>query len=92
MRWLIVAASLLLVACTPVSRAFVNQAVETIKDAEDSKARLALQAPCAITLGAKNRVLSESEKRHAEGLCGGNVERPVTAEDLQRVLAQPVVP
>ena len=40
---------LTLVACTPTSRALVDQAVETVKASEDAKARLAVQAPCAMT-------------------------------------------
>lgn len=86
---LVLAAVAVLAACTPASRAVIGQAVETVKEAEDSKARLALQAPCAMTVGAKNRVLSEVEKGHVEALCGGRVEQPVTLEDLQRVLIDP---
>ena len=82
-------AGLVLAGCTDASRAIVNQAVETVKQVEDSKARLVLQAPCAMTVGAKNRVLSEDEKDHVEALCGGRSERPVTVEDLQRLLAPP---
>lgn len=85
----VLVAGLVLAGCTDASRAIVNQAVETVKQVEDSKARLVLQAPCAMTVGAKNRVLSEAEKRHVEGLCGGRSERPVTVEDLRRLLAPP---
>ncbi len=79
----------LLGACTPASRAVVDQAVETVKASEDSKARLALQAPSAMTVGAKNPVLNKDEKGHVEALCGGRTERPVTLEDLQRLFATP---
>ena len=82
-------AAITLAGCTDASRAVVNQAVETVKQTEDAKARLALQAPCAMTVGAKNRVLSREEKRHVEALCGGSSERPVTVEELQRFLASP---
>lgn len=85
----VLVAGLALVGCTDASRAIVNQAVETVKQTEDSKARLVLQAPCAMTVGAKNRVLSEDEKGHVEALCGGSTERPATVEDLQRLLATP---
>ncbi len=88
-RSLALAGAALLVACTPTSRAVLDQAVESVKASENTKARLALQAPCAMTVGAKNRVLSENEKRHVEALCGGDAERPVTLEDLQRFLAPP---
>lgn len=80
---------LILVGCTAASRAVVDQAVESVKAAENAKARLALQAPCAITVGAKNRALTEEEKRHVEGLCGGSAERPLTFEDMQRFIATP---
>jgi len=84
---------LALAACTPTTQAAFDaaagQGVESLKRAENAKARLALQAPCAITIGAKNRVLSEDEKGHVEALCGGSSERPVTVEDLQRLLAIP---
>ncbi len=85
----VLVAGLVLAGCTDASRAIVNQAVETVKQVEDSKARLVLQAPCAMTVGAKNRVLSEDEKGHVEALCGGTAERPATVEDLQRLLAAP---
>lgn len=85
----VMVAGLMLVGCTDASRAVVNQAVETVKQAEDSKAKLVLQAPCAMTIGAKNRVLSEDEKGHVEALCGGVTERPATVEDLQRLLVTP---
>ena len=88
-RALAVAAAAILVSCTPTSRAVVEQAVENVKVSENAKARLALQAACAMTVGAKNRVLSEDEKRHVEALCGGDTERPVTVEDLRSFLATP---
>ena len=89
LRLLTLGAAALLGACTPASRAIVDQAVETVKASEDSKARLALQAPCAMTVGAKNRVLSNDETRHVEALCGGAGERLATVEDLQRFLTAP---
>ena len=80
---------LTLAACTPTSRALFDHAVDTVKASEDAKARLAVQAPCAMTVGAKNRVLSEEEKRYVEALCGGDPEHPVSLEDIQRFLAAP---
>lgn len=80
---------LILVGCTAGSRAVVDQAVESVKAGENAKARLALQAPCAMTVGAKNRALTEEEQRHVEGLCGGSAGRPLTLEDLQRLIATP---
>ena len=80
---------LALAACTPVSRAVVGEGIGRVEQANDAAARLALKAPCAITVGAKNRALTADEQRHVEGLCGGNTERPVTIEELQRFLAAP---
>lgn len=77
---------LILASCSQAAQTAIGEGVERIRDAEDNKARLALQAPCAITIGAKNRVLSDVERRAVESLCGGQTERPVTVEDLQRFL------
>ena len=83
---------LLLVACTPNANAVVdavaNQGVENVKSAEDTKAAIAVQVPCAMSVGAFNRALSADQQRAVMALCGGNTERPVTVEDLQRFLAQ----
>ena len=83
------AAVIILAGCTATSRAVVNQAVESVKAAEDAKARLVLQAPCAASIGAFNRVLNADEQRAVMALCGGSSERPVTVEDLRRFLAAP---
>ena len=42
-----------------------------------------------MTVGAKNRVMSEDEKAHVEALCAGRGERPAPVEDLRRLLAPP---
>jgi hypothetical protein len=89
LKWWPLAAFIALAGCTDASRAIVNQAVETVKRAEDTKARLALQAPCAVTVGAYNRLNDATRQRAVMALCGGRGERPVTAEDLQRFLATP---
>ena len=91
MKHLTVAAALagLLAGCSPTSRAVLDTAVDRVKASEDVKARLALEAPCAITVGAKNRVLSAAEKRHVEALCGGTAPQPLTLEDLRRLLTRP---
>ena len=88
-RILGVAVLAVLAGCSPASQAVLDQAVERVKAGENAKARLALQAPCAMSVGAKNRVLNEDEQSHVEALCGGRGGRPVTVEDLQRFLAAP---
>lgn len=83
-------APLALAACTPTTQAVIDaaagQGVEGIKRAEDTKAAVALQAPCAVTAGAFNRLSDPTKQRAVMTLCGGNQERPVTVEDLQSFL------
>lgn len=90
MKPIVIVLGLFLAACTPNQQAIVDaaagQGVESLKRAEDTKARLALQAPCAVTIGAYNRLQDEAKQRAVMALCGGGSERPVTVEDLQRFL------
>lgn len=79
--------TLALTACTPAARAVVGEAVTTIEESENSKARVLIKAPCAITIGAKNRTLSEAEARHVEGLCGGSTDQPLTIEDVRAIMS-----
>ena len=66
---------LILSACTPTAQAAfdaaTNQGVESIRRSEDTKARLVLQAPCAISTGAYFR-LPEQGRLAVAILCGGN--------------------
>ncbi len=39
--------------------------------------------PCAIQIGAYQRVLTDLEQRAVDVLCGGDVERPITANDAR---------
>ena len=48
----------------------------------DTKARGLVVALCDMSVGAKNRALSEADKERVEGLCGGEQERPITMEAL----------
>ncbi len=90
MKPFLILAGLVLAGCTPTAQAAFDaasgQAVESVKRAEDTKAALALQAPCAMTLGAYNRLGDMTKPRAVMELCGGQAERPVTVEDLQRFL------
>ncbi len=72
-----------LAACTPIQRVAIQTGVQAAMDANDGKARFLLQSLCAMGVGAKNRVLSLSERRHVEGLCGGEDKASIALEDLQ---------
>ncbi len=39
--------------------------------------------PCEIQIGAYHRVLTDVEQRAVDVLCGGDVERPITANDVR---------
>ena len=76
-------AALLLASCTTAQRAAVNQGVKQIQDFNDGKARLIKAETCGVSLGAYFRVFTEVEQRAFDVLCGGQWERPVTADDLR---------
>jgi len=82
MRNLGLVLALFLGACTAEGQAFLNYGVEKVKAAKDSEAMLLKQSPCAMGVGAKNRVLTPAERYHVEALCGGEQERPLTTEAL----------
>lgn len=63
-------AVVLLSGCTMAQEAAIGAAVEQRRAFEDRKARLALVAPCSMSLGAYFR-LTPMAKRAAEALCGG---------------------
>lgn len=75
-----------LAGCSVSAKTLLNEGVEGVKEFEDTKATVAIQAPCAMSLGAYNRVLNTQQQRDVMSLCGGAVERPVTVEDLRREL------
>ncbi len=75
-----------LAACTPVQKAAIQASVQAAMDAKDTEALVLKQGLCGISIGAKNRVLTPAERRHAEGMCGGDGEDPITLDDLRRFL------
>lgn len=77
---------LLLGACTAGQSAVVNLGIEKVKVAKDTEAQVLKQGLCAMGVGAKNRNFNAAEKRHIEGLCGGDGEDPITLESLQRFM------
>ena len=77
------AALLLLAGCTMAQQAALTAGVEQIRKISDGKARLIKAATCAVELGAYFRVYTETEQRAFDVLCGGQWERPVTADDVR---------
>ena len=74
----VLAAVLLLSACVAkIEQATTAVAQERMKT-NDTKARGLLIARCDMPIGAKNRILSEVERRHVEALWGGNAEVPTS--------------
>jgi hypothetical protein len=72
-----------LAGCTAAQQAVVAQGVERIRQTKDAEAEVLKASVCAMSLGAYHRVNSDAEKRALDVLCGGNWERPVTADDLR---------
>ena len=87
MRWAgLLLIGLLLGGCSLGQKAALQAGIQAAQDAKDAEALLLKQGVCAMGIGAKNRVLTPEERRHAEGLCGGDGEEPITMGDLQRFL------
>lgn len=55
-------------------------AIETKKRLSDLEARIAMNGPCLMTVGAYHRVLTDVEKRAVDWLCEGDM---VTGDDVQ---------
>ena len=73
----------MLSACTPVQQALVGQGVENHRAAKDTEAEALKASVCAISIGAYHRVNNPAERRALDVLCGGEWERPVTADDIR---------
>ncbi len=76
-------AAFVLASCTAAQRAAVGQGVEHIRQAKDTEAEVLKASLCAMSVGAYHRVNNDAEKRAIDVLCGGEWERPVTADDLR---------
>ena len=72
-----------LAGCTAAQRAAVGQGVEHVRQAKDTEAEALKASVCAISIGAYHRVNNPAERRALDVLCGGQWERPVTADDLR---------
>ncbi len=76
-------AALLLAGCTGAQRALVGQGVAHARQAKDAEAEVLKASVCAMSIGAYHRVNNPAERRALDVLCGGEWERPVTADDLR---------
>ncbi len=76
-------AAFLLAGCTTAQRAAVGQGVEYLRQAKDTEADVLKASVCAMSIGAYHRVNNPAERRALDVLCGGEWERPVTADDLR---------
>lgn len=77
----------LLSGCSTAQQAAIDvglaQAESGIKDFNDREAIALKQAPCAMRVGAYNRVLTDREKDAVMALCQG--EESLTFEDLRNM-------
>ena len=76
-------AAFLLAGCTAAQRAVVGQGVAHARQAKDTEAEGLKASVCAMSIGAYHRVNNPAERRALDVLCGGEWERPVTADDLR---------
>ena len=86
MKHVIVVAGLLVFAvsaCTSTQKAVLGQGIEAAKQAKDSEAEVLKVSLCAMSLGAYHRVNNSTERRALDVLCGGEWDRPVTADDVR---------
>ncbi len=73
----------LLAGCTAAQRAVVGQGVAHARQAKDTEAEVLKASVCAMSIGAYHRVNNPAERSALDVLCGGEWERPVTADDLR---------
>ena len=62
---------LLLGGCGTISKAYLNEAVDSAREFKEGEARLLLTGLCAMGIGAMYRELSSVERAHVNALCGG---------------------
>lgn len=75
--------AVLLTGCTAAQKAFVGQGIEHARQAKDTEAEVLKVSLCAMSIGAYHRVNNDTERRAIDVLCGGQWERPVTADDVR---------
>ncbi len=77
--------ALFAVGCTPQLTAAIGQGIEAARQAKDTEAEALKAAVCTTSIGAYHRVNNDQEKRALDVLCGGDYERPVTADDVRAI-------
>ncbi len=83
-KWIAaLAAVFLLAGCTAAQCAVVGQGVAHIRQAKDAEAGVLKASLCAMSISAYHRVNTDDEQRALDVLCGGQWERPVTADDVR---------
>lgn len=71
--------------CTPAQNAILARGAEVVRQAKDSEAETLKISVCAMSIGAFYRVNNDTERRALSALCGGEWERPITADDVRRI-------
>jgi predicted small secreted protein len=82
----------LLAGCTTAQQAIVGQGVEAARQAKDAEAEILKTTVCAMSIGAYHRVNTDIERRALDVLCGGQWERPITADDLRVIRSLEAIP
>ena len=76
-------ATVFLVGCTTAQKAALSVSIEKVRQAKDTEAEILKVGLCAMSIGAYHRVNNDTERRSIDVLCGGEWERPVTADDVR---------
>lgn len=79
--------AIFLAGCTGAQQAILGQGIEAARQAKDAEAETLKATVCAMSIGAYHRVNTDVERRALDVLCGGQWERPVTADDLRAMRA-----
>ncbi len=75
--------AIFLTGCTSAQQAVLGQGIEAARQAKDAEAEVLKATVCAMSIGAYQRVNTDMERRALDVLCGGQWERPVTADDIR---------
>ena len=75
--------ALFLGGCTAAQQAVLSTGVAHARQAKDTEATLLKAGLCAMSIGAYHRANTDIEQRAIDVLCGGQWQRPVTADDIR---------
>lgn len=76
-----------LAGCSSTQQAILDQGIDAARQAKDAEAETLKVTVCAMSIGAYHRVNTDEERRALDVLCGGQWERPVTADDIRALRA-----